>query len=443
MNSVNSDSDNYWYDAAGERTVKSSGGGEGVSVNGIMSGGRTGTTNFTAYISPYLVVNNGGNYTKHIYIGSQRITSKVSNSGIFTASPVTTTDLQAKYTTLTAKIKERYDSLGVAYKGTPQTGGLVSSNPSAAVSPYFYHSDHLGSSSLITDGAGAVTQHLEYVPFGEVFIDERRSASSWTTPYLFSAKERDEETGLSYFGARYYDSRTSVWLSVDPLAEKKPFMSSYIYCLNNPLRYIDPDGRDEWEMNKRGEIVGDPSKNKSLQTKEHDAFYIVDENGKRTGESVSFDYGTVKEHKKPSVNGKQTDIFRIKGDRNATNLFEFLANKTGNVEWTHAKIGTENSGDNIVGTSHQETSTSVGQYLRSKGYSLREVNHNHPHDIPYPSWDQSNGVGNSKKGDVPNARLYEIANPNIKLNVYTKKYGYSPYDSHGTLDMRLLDYKTP
>jgi len=234
---------NYWYDAAGERTVKSSGGGEGVSVNGIMSGGRTGTTNFTAYISPYLVVNNGGNYTKHIYIGSQRITSKVSNSGIFETSPVTTTALQTKYADLTSKIKTRYDSLGVAYKGTLQTGGLLSSNPSAAGSPYFYHSDHLGSSSLITDGAGAVTQHLEYVPFGEVFIDERRSASSWATPYLFSAKERDEETGLSYFGARYYDSKTSVWLSVDPLAEKYPNVSSYVYCVDNPLTYKDPDGR--------------------------------------------------------------------------------------------------------------------------------------------------------------------------------------------------------
>jgi len=54
---------NYWYDASGERTVKESGDNEGVNVNGLLSAGRTGTTNFTAYISPYLVVGNGGNYT--------------------------------------------------------------------------------------------------------------------------------------------------------------------------------------------------------------------------------------------------------------------------------------------------------------------------------------------------------------------------------------------
>ena len=175
---------NYWYDASGERTVKESGDNEGLNVNGLQSAGRSGTTNFTAYISPYLVVSNGGNYTKHIYMGGQRITSKVSNSGIFTASPVTATDLQAKYNAQTAKIKERFDSLRVTYKGTPQTGGLVSKDTTTPTGSYFYHSDHLGSSSLINDQSGAIVQHLEYVLFGETFIDERCSQSSWTTKFL-------------------------------------------------------------------------------------------------------------------------------------------------------------------------------------------------------------------------------------------------------------------
>jgi len=188
-------------------------------------------------------VSNGGNYTKHIYMGGQRITSKVSNSGIFTTSPVTAIDLQAKYADQTSKIKERFDSLGVTYKGTPQIGGLVSGNPSTTASPYFYHSDHLGSSSLITDELGSIVQHLEYVPFGETFIDERKSQSSWTTPYLFSSKERDEETGLLYFGARYQDSKYGIWYSVDPLEEKYSNISSYVYCADNPVKFIDPDGK--------------------------------------------------------------------------------------------------------------------------------------------------------------------------------------------------------
>jgi len=178
-----------------------------------------------------------------IFIQVHRRSRAMCNSGIFTASPVTTIDLQAKYTAQTAKIKERFDSLRVTYKGTPQSGGLISKDTSTPTGSYFYHSDHLGSSSLITDASGAIVQHLEYVPFGETFIDERRSQSSWTTPYLFSGKERDEETGLLYFGARYQDSKYGIWYSVDPLGEKYPNISSYVYCADNPVIYIDPDGR--------------------------------------------------------------------------------------------------------------------------------------------------------------------------------------------------------
>ncbi|MDR1348093.1 MAG: hypothetical protein LBJ63_06680, partial [Prevotellaceae bacterium] len=107
---------------------------------------------------------------------------------------------------------------------------------------YYYHSDHLGSASLITNLDGEVVQHVEYVPFGEVFIEERNN--KWNTLYLFNAKELDEETGLYYYGARYYDSRTSVFLGVDPMWEKYPGISSYAYCLNNPVIFIDPDGND-------------------------------------------------------------------------------------------------------------------------------------------------------------------------------------------------------
>ena len=62
--------------------------------------------------------------------------------------------------------------------------------------------------------------------------------------YTFSAKEKDAETGYSYFGSRYYNSDLSIWLSVDPMADKYPSMSPYVYCANNPLILIDPIGND-------------------------------------------------------------------------------------------------------------------------------------------------------------------------------------------------------
>ncbi|MDY3315906.1 hypothetical protein PG357_04370 [Riemerella anatipestifer] len=107
---------------------------------------------------------------------------------------------------------------------------------------YFYHPDHLGSSSYITDVNGDINQHTEYMAFGEVLFDEHKV--SRRMPYLFNGKELDSETGLYYYGARYYDPKTSIWLNVDPLAEKYPFTSPYTYTNNNPIMLIDPDGKE-------------------------------------------------------------------------------------------------------------------------------------------------------------------------------------------------------
>ena len=65
-----------------------------------------------------------------------------------------------------------------------------------------------------------------------------------TTSYTFSAKERDSETGLSYFGSIYYSSDLSIWLSVDPMAAKYPSLSPYVYCANNPIKLVDPNGEE-------------------------------------------------------------------------------------------------------------------------------------------------------------------------------------------------------
>ena len=62
---------------------------------------------------------------------------------------------------------------------------------------------------------------------------------------VFTGKERDEETGYGYFGARYMDHElTTMWLSVDPMADKYPSISPYAYCAWNPVKLVDPDGRD-------------------------------------------------------------------------------------------------------------------------------------------------------------------------------------------------------
>jgi RHS repeat-associated protein len=114
---------------------------------------------------------------------------------------------------------------------------------------YFYHPDHLGSSNYVTDADGRLYEHLEYFPFGETWVQE--ASNTQRTPYLFTSKELDEETGLYYYGARYYDPRTSGFISPDPLIPATPqalledprHLSAYTNSFNNPLRYTDPDGR--------------------------------------------------------------------------------------------------------------------------------------------------------------------------------------------------------
>jgi len=81
-----------------------------------------------------------------------------------------------------------------------------------------------------------MNQPLTYTvtPLSNLFADN----------YTFSAKERDSETGLSYFGSRYYSSDLSIWLSVDPMSAKYPSLPPYVYCANNPVKLVDPNGEE-------------------------------------------------------------------------------------------------------------------------------------------------------------------------------------------------------
>ncbi len=76
--------------------------------------------------------------------------------------------------------------------------------------------------------------------------------------FTFSAKERDPETGYSYFGSRYYSSDLSIWLSVDPMSDKYPSLSPYTYCAENPVKLVDPDGEAWWIPRGKTEPVFDP-----------------------------------------------------------------------------------------------------------------------------------------------------------------------------------------
>ncbi|MFI3298062.1 MAG: RHS repeat-associated core domain-containing protein, partial [bacterium] len=100
---------------------------------------------------------------------------------------------------------------------------------------------HIGSAAWITNQNGTAVQHLQYMAWGELFADQR--STDYSERYTFSGKERDVETGFSYFIARYYLSEYGIFGGVDQLSDKYPSTSSYAYCNNNPVMLVDPDGR--------------------------------------------------------------------------------------------------------------------------------------------------------------------------------------------------------
>ena len=103
---------------------------------------------------------------------------------------------------------------------------------------YFFHTIHIGSTTYLTSRED-IAQYAAYTPYGELFREYRN-----VTPYKFNGKELDAETGLYYYGARYYNPGTALWLGVDPLASKYPGVSPYAFCFSNPTNFIDFNGEE-------------------------------------------------------------------------------------------------------------------------------------------------------------------------------------------------------
>ena len=191
----------YAYDHSGERILKR----YGTAQNAYYNGKDMGTLHdfgesYSAYASAYFVENNNG-YTKHYYAGATRLVSKL-GEGYYDNNELVSTGKEEK-------------------------------------EQYFYFQDHLGSSTYITNLNGEIAQYSAYTPYGEMFREYRN-----VTPYRFNGKELDTETGLYYYGARYYNPSTALWLGVDPLASKYPGVSPYAFCFSNPINFIDFNGEE-------------------------------------------------------------------------------------------------------------------------------------------------------------------------------------------------------
>ncbi|MFV0331900.1 MAG: RHS repeat-associated core domain-containing protein [Dysgonomonas sp.] len=106
---------------------------------------------------------------------------------------------------------------------------------------HFYQTDHLGNNRVVAKAGGTQVQKTHYYPFGSSF---GVATGSSTQPYRYNGKELDQMHGLNLYdySARYYEAAIGRFTTVDPLAEKYYSWSPYAYCMNNPLKYIDPTG---------------------------------------------------------------------------------------------------------------------------------------------------------------------------------------------------------
>ena len=280
-----------------QRRLKLTGKNELMDVNADFMATYTILNEPTLYPSAYMVLTNKG-YTKHYYAGTERVAARLGGGGLNAQYHVIGNDveLQTKADILFKQSIEQMNSrvlnennldcimsnefakeeFGHPIEGIPYqmkadvefdygrfnemvNSMLTDYHNGEEEEVYFYHSDHLGSASWITDNGGLAVQHLQYLPYGERYVDQR--ISGYSERFTFTGKERDEETGYGYFGARYMDHELmTMWLSVDPMADKYPSISPYAYCAWNPVKLVDPDGREIdisalEKKNKKGEYV--------------------------------------------------------------------------------------------------------------------------------------------------------------------------------------------
>ena len=269
----------YVYDYKGERVMKSSVMQSSVQVNDKNIDDIEYLEPYTLYINPYYVVTElqgGDKVSKHYYMNTQRVATDISinyqaqesmagpqqpnardpkKPSEDTASVnynAAFADLQA---TLNALGHQKLDVNGLGQQPTleeyyPELVRETAFNSTAAKNApesttrvlFWYHPDYLGNVDLVTERDGKTYEFFTYNPWGEEMHQYNANTFSFSSPYRFNAKEKDSETGLHYYGARYYQPKLSMWLSVDPLASERSWLTPYNFVQNNPITRIDPTG---------------------------------------------------------------------------------------------------------------------------------------------------------------------------------------------------------
>ena len=232
----------YGYNASNTRTYKLNFLNANSWVNGQQLPIHPQSIQAMFYPNAYVNFNHNGEYTKHYYNGSERIASRLGNTAL-SISMEMTDRLQERVGKLETRFQD--DIRELVYTNvqveTPPVSATSLQQTGTPTDIFYYHTNHLGSTAYVTDNNATITQGFLYAPFGEITTEYNANFGNNVLPkYSFNAKELDEETGMYYYEARYY--KPPVFTSRDAMMEKKPWLSPYHYCSNNPVGRIDPSG---------------------------------------------------------------------------------------------------------------------------------------------------------------------------------------------------------
>ena len=202
----------------------------------------------------------------------------------------------------------------------------------------------------------------------------------------YNGKEFDRTHGLDWYDycARQLDPTTGLFTSMDPLCEKYYNISPYSYCAGNPIRYVDPDGRDIYTFSTYGQLTNVEN------TTEKDAIVIRNqdklrkENDYNDEWNLDLPYGTINVENSKD-NGAYV-VLAINGDEYGDKVFDLLGLATCS-EWSQAKTSTDANGINILTCGYStDSEPGMTDYFHNFDTKyIRELNHSHPNEHTSPS----------------------------------------------------------
>ena len=238
---------------------------------------------------------------------------------------------------------------------------------------HFFIHDHQGNVRVVADKEGKVEERNDYYPFGGLMASSTTSAQ----PYKYNGKELDSKNGLNWYdyGARHYDPVIGRWKTMDPLAEMYYSWSPYVYCKDNPVNRIDPDGKDDYVIGKDGRI------NRLSPRTNIDVLYAFsgdDNNPKGKNYVVMQEQGLLEKLVKKKAQNQNNKYFTKSSNLfDAANLFQFVAENT-TVEWYLSIFESDNKHTAFIVTNRQPYRVNYGNEGEYMSGKKKISNHSHP-----------------------------------------------------------------